>query len=469
MKIYKRLSYRIILGAGVALIFLVGIGSMIAGQAMEKMFAPGDDVGYYQFEQEDLAYSLQEPELTPEVRRQYQALLGLYDFLTEKKIKPDSWQAYLASRLYGLAGDSTADDGSAPVHGISGALEQIVQSVTAGQREEATNASIQLFQNLSETAPDAQTRDVRLTEARLMGLWRDYYQDIQQNGWIAWQVENIRSLEETRLSVLYWDSEEALWEAGFTGNPSESLPALEESIAIANVQLEKGLVPWDYPESQWAYQKGLLSGLAGILGILCVIIAGNMVAGEFQEGTIKLLMIRPYPRWEVLLSKYLATFLFAMALLAAVAVAALFAGGIVYGFSPPPVYIRMEDGAFVQSSWLPWMLIDFLLISVKPLMFTAVGLLFSVLFRNTGLSIGLSLVLLYLGPVVNWLLEISSGSRLVRYTMFSNWNLAIPSYSDGMGSGAAPDYGFSLAVLAVHFAGMALLAFLVFQRRDIKT
>ena len=43
---------------------------------------------------------------------------------------------------------------------------------------------------------------------------------------------------------------------------------------------------------------------------------GDMVAGEFTWGTIKLLLIRPASRSKILLSKYLTTLLFAATLLA---------------------------------------------------------------------------------------------------------------------------------------------------------
>ena len=65
------------------------------------------------------------------------------------------------------------------------------------------------------------------------------------------------------------------------------------------------------------------SGLIILVTLFTVIIAGDMVAGEFTRGTIKLLLIRPASRSKILLSKYVTTLLFAATLLVILFITAL--------------------------------------------------------------------------------------------------------------------------------------------------
>src|SRR6478609_844788 len=57
------------------------------------------------------------------------------------------------------------------------------------------------------------------------------------------------------------------------------------------------------------------SGLGGTVLLLTVIVAAGIVASEFSQGTIKMLLTRPVKRWKILLSKFLTVNLFGMVLM----------------------------------------------------------------------------------------------------------------------------------------------------------
>src|SRR5699024_5723265 len=62
------------------------------------------------------------------------------------------------------------------------------------------------------------------------------------------------------------------------------------------------------------------------------IVASDIVAGEFTAGTIKMLMVRPHPRWRILLSKYVASLLFAVVLGILLFISSWIVGGLFFGF-----------------------------------------------------------------------------------------------------------------------------------------
>jgi ABC-2 type transport system permease protein len=67
--------------------------------------------------------------------------------------------------------------------------------------------------------------------------------------------------------------------------------------------------------------------LLWIVQVLAVIIAGNIVASEFSSGTIKLLLIRPVTRAQILLSKYTSVLFFTWT-----AMFVLFLSSLLFGF-----------------------------------------------------------------------------------------------------------------------------------------
>ncbi len=68
--------------------------------------------------------------------------------------------------------------------------------------------------------------------------------------------------------------------------------------------------------SMWLpFQISTMLGI-NIVTIFAVVIAAETVAGEFSSGTIKLLLIRPWSRSKILLSKYLTLLLFAVLFMA---------------------------------------------------------------------------------------------------------------------------------------------------------
>src|SRR5690606_27578991 len=71
------------------------------------------------------------------------------------------------------------------------------------------------------------------------------------------------------------------------------------------------------PPSNWLFMFIASNILVNLIAIFTVVKAADAVAGEFSQGTIKLLLIRPWSRSALLLSKFLALLLFGLAITAA--------------------------------------------------------------------------------------------------------------------------------------------------------
>lgn len=206
------------------------------------------------------------------------------------------------------------------------------------------------------------------------------------------------------------------------------------------------------------------AGLLDILGIFTIVIAADIVAGEFSGGTIKLLLIRPVKRWKILLSKYLATLLYALLGAAILMVSALIIGGFAYGFDGLGIpHLFVKDGMVHERSMLVQAFINYGYESVSLLMMVTLAFMISSAFRSSSMAIGSSIGLMFLGNVVVGLLHKYSW---VKYFLFANMNLR--QYSPGNTPVVeGMTMGFSIAILILYFIAFNAIAWSIFTKRDV--
>lgn len=236
---------------------------------------------------------------------------------------------------------------------------------------------------------------------------------------------------------------------------------LQESLLKARYALEHDLDT----EKQTLWSTVMFSSnLITLLSIFTIVIAADVVAGEFSAGTIKLLLIRPVKRWKILLSKYLSTLTFALFGLILLLGSAMLIGAVAYGvdgFSIP--YLVVKDGAVQERSMFLQALVNYGYECVSLFMMVTFAFMISSAFRSSSMSIGLSIGLLFLG---NMIVAVLQHYTWIKYFLFTNLNLRqyLPGQKpvvEGM------TLGFSLVMLALYFAAFAAVAWGLFTKRDV--
>jgi ABC-2 type transport system permease protein len=206
------------------------------------------------------------------------------------------------------------------------------------------------------------------------------------------------------------------------------------------------------------------ASLMQILTIFTIVIAADIVAGEFSGGTIKLLLIRPVKRWKILLSKYAATLLYAVFGLLVLLVSSIIIGAIAYGFagiSIPHLYI--QDGAVQERSMLVQALVNYGYNSVSLVMMVTLAFMISSAFRSSSMSIGFSIGLMFMGELIVALLQ---KYDWVKFFLFSNLNLR--QYSPGQTPVVeGMTLGFSVVMLVLYFVAFNAVAWGLFVKRDV--
>lgn len=230
--------------------------------------------------------------------------------------------------------------------------------------------------------------------------------------------------------------------------------------------LQQYMLDHNYPPMENTLWGGMLtaSGLIILVTLFTVIIAGDMVAGEFTWGTIKLLLIRPASRSKILLSKYLTTLLFAATLLIILFITALIVNGFSYGFErlTLPHLTVNAAGQVQEKNMLFYVFATYGLKLIELVMIVTLAFMISTVFRSASLAIGLSIFIMFAGQVITLLFMRYTWGK---YFLFANTDLT--PYLEDRPLAEGMTMGFSITVLVVYFLLFNVLSWEIFRRRDV--
>jgi ABC-2 type transport system permease protein len=243
--------------------------------------------------------------------------------------------------------------------------------------------------------------------------------------------------------------------------PQAAKKRIENDVLVNQYALEHNIPP--VQTTMWG---GVMSasGLVQLITLFTVIIAGDMVAGEFTWGTIKLLLIRPASRSKILLSKYLATLLFALLLLVVLFISAIVVNGLLFGFNEIGIpYLQIgTSGAVQEGSLLLHVLSTYGLKLIELVMVVTLAFMISTVFRSSSLSIGLSIFIMFAGQGITMLFMRYDWGK---YFLFANTDLT--QYIEGRPLAEGMTMGFSISVLIAYFILFNALSWGIFKKRDI--
>ena len=206
-----------------------------------------------------------------------------------------------------------------------------------------------------------------------------------------------------------------------------------------------------------------------IIIVMIFMIVGCIVSQEFSKGTIKQLLVRPYSRTKILLSKYITSIASIFIACFIMFVFQLIVGALFFGAdsitNPIISYSNINDKIAVMNVFV----YSFkLFISLLPtfLLLTTLAFAASTIFNNTALAIVISFAGFIGSDIVAGLL---SGFKKwwIKYVYCFNWNFT-PYIFNNKPDMKGLSLGFSIVVCLVYLAILLIPSFIVFKNRDIK-
>ncbi|MGF7046308.1 ABC-2 type transport system permease protein [Paenibacillus sp. DS2015] len=194
--------------------------------------------------------------------------------------------------------------------------------------------------------------------------------------------------------------------------------------------------------------------------IFVVVIAADSVAGEFSWGTIKLLLIRPWKRSKILLSKYVSIVLFSLLTTIILFGITFLSSNIWFSYGGSA---GMTSGAWSDMNFT---LMSLLLKYVELVLIATIAFMVSSVFRASGLAIGLSLFIMFTKDIFTTLFN-PDNHEWMKYLIFTHMDLS--GYMNSSVGPGGSTLTFSISVLAAYYICFLLLSWFVFKKRDVSS
>ena len=240
-------------------------------------------------------------------------------------------------------------------------------------------------------------------------------------------------------------------------NYYETKYIIENKIEIPEYDTVHALIKYDFSSTIFLI----------IIGI--IVVSGSIVADEFNKGTIKQLLLRPYSRTKILMSKYISCLIVFVALL----LFRLVLSTIIYGFlngwsslSIPVIMYNFNTGKVMELSI--WTYILIYTIGLLPLYLILLSLAFtlSVISGNNVLAVGVSIVGYIAASIINTFAN-SIKYSIVKFFPTLCWDLT-PYWFGGLSPYRYSTFGVSLVVDIVVLILFIAISIFVFNRKEIK-
>jgi len=235
-------------------------------------------------------------------------------------------------------------------------------------------------------------------------------------------------------------------------------------IFVVVLQLQSG-GPNDVPLGRYIRDTGLAVPFVvlffmSIWGfpLITALVAGDIVAAEHHNGTLKTILTRSRDRGQVFAGKVLAAFTYTVVLVFAMGLVGVVAGSLAWGFHP----LTSLSGTKVSAGHSLALLVASLAIYVLPLMgIAAFALLLSTVTRNSAAAVVGALMWALFMQLLGVLPGTESFRSYLLGTQFDAWHgfLRVPADWAPVGRAAW--------VCALYILVPLIGAYLVFLRRDV--
>ena len=219
--------------------------------------------------------------------------------------------------------------------------------------------------------------------------------------------------------------------------------------------------------------KSQISGYVLDYGMFIIMfalfISGTILSNEFSKGTIKSLLVVPYSRSKILLSKFItviiATIMFALVMM----FCNMIIGIIFYGVKdlslPVLIYNNISNKLIVEHTIL-YSLIELFVFMPTIIFFALVAFVSSIIISNSGVVIALTFIASTFSEIIN-IIVIANDIKFMKYFITLNYDFTAYLYG-GTNAYEPVTFGLSLIVYSIYFIIIAIFGILVFNKKNIK-
>ncbi|WP_163653460.1 ABC transporter permease [Listeria sp. PSOL-1] len=205
-----------------------------------------------------------------------------------------------------------------------------------------------------------------------------------------------------------------------------------------------------------------LSSATSIATIFVVIVASTIVAAEFSGGTIKLLLARPYSRSQILWSKYITCFIYAL-----LTAFVLLISSLVFSFMLPYHSVLLPIAANLGATTALSLAIQLSLSNLLLMIFyVTVAFFFSSVVRSQALAVGVGIGTLFSSSILASLLPLAIEKYdWLKWLVFNLLNLN-QTVQGNMTPGELAIWQMGIGIV-IYMIAILILTFTIFKKRDV--
>lgn len=203
--------------------------------------------------------------------------------------------------------------------------------------------------------------------------------------------------------------------------------------------------------------------------ILVIMIAGAIISDEFNKGTVKLLLVRPYQRWKIVLAKFTACLITMFICIIALFVVQFITTSILFGLESlktPAVVYNFTTGKIQTLPILGYL--AFTLLAKLPMLILVMLIAFMLggVFNNSALAIVIAFLGFMSSDMIN-MMATEYGLEWMKFFITPNWDLTSYLFG-GIPQFQYTSFGFSNLMNLLYLVGMLGFTIYIFQKRNIK-
>lgn len=207
----------------------------------------------------------------------------------------------------------------------------------------------------------------------------------------------------------------------------------------------------------------------GQLFILFVlVIAGTILSNEFTSGTIKTLLVSPYSRTKILISKFISTILLSLFIIFTMLIFEIILSSVFYNISDlaiPYLTYNQSTNLIVAESSLLFVLKQIIVFMPTIIFYILIALSITVVISNSALAIVGTFMIQVFGEMVN-LLIVYHNLDYLNYFITLNWDFTCYLYG-GTNTIANITLGYSIVVYLIYFIIISFISIKLFKIKNI--
>lgn len=213
-----------------------------------------------------------------------------------------------------------------------------------------------------------------------------------------------------------------------------------------------------------------LSSISLFVLLLVVIVSGSIVADEYNKGTIKQLLLRPYTRGQILLSKYIVSLLVFIGFVIFVQIVNLVTYNLIGAewstLNDPVLFYNYNSNSVVGYNVFVGSLINFLSILPFWLIIHSIAFGISTIIKNGTIAFAGAFGTFFIGDLISAFTQ-GVNKKIIAFLPSNCWNLN-PLLFGGSNDIKGSSFGLSLSVDIVLIVVIVLITFIVFKKDNIK-